>query len=225
MPRQSPAFTTGPGSLWSSAADLISWTRALHTGQVLNKQSYARLITDYGEGYGYGLSVFKRLDEPVFGHDGRIAGYASDAAYYPNAGLTVVVLSNVESVARDTVRVVAAAAALNHPYEPAMRPEPEAGPEHAAADVAGTYRFSPALVVRIYRKEGRLLAQAHEGGSSELVPLPDAVHSIPASPGSLSRGAWFSRMLYTTVCFEEHDKVMHVRWGCGALPPVARVIE
>ena len=108
--RQSSAFAAGAGSLWSNAVDLFAWTRALHGGVVLPEESYARLVTDYGNGYGYGLSVFRRFDQRVYGHDGRIAGYATDPAHYPDADLTIVVLSNVESVARDAVRVIAAAA-------------------------------------------------------------------------------------------------------------------
>ena len=112
----STAYNTGAGSLWSSADDLLTWTSALHTGRVLSDRAYAKLIRDYGDEYGYGVSVFQRFGRDVVGHDGRIAGFASDVARYLADRLTVVVLSNVQSVARDEVRRWVAAAALGEPY-------------------------------------------------------------------------------------------------------------
>ena len=42
------AFTTGSGSLWSTAKDLLQWSAALHGGQVLSENSYEKLTQIMG---------------------------------------------------------------------------------------------------------------------------------------------------------------------------------
>ena len=199
-----PAFTLGNGSLWSSASDLLKWNRALHNGSVLSEASYRKLISDYGRGYGYGLSSFRRFDTPVLAHDGRIAGYAADLAYYSEKKVSVVILSNVQSVAKDEIRNLVAAAALGERYK---LPLPRTFAAESARDqepLTGAYSFGPNFTVYITSREKRLWAQANEGGLAELLPLEN--------------GRWFSRMLYTTVQFGM-DRLI---WGDGSNAPVGR---
>jgi CubicO group peptidase (beta-lactamase class C family) len=209
----SDSFTTGSGSLWSSASDLLTWTRALHTGRVLSPGSYEKMTRDHGYSYGHGVSVFRRFGRRVVGHDGRISGYSSDVAHYLDDRLTVVVLGNVQSVVRDEIRVGVAAAALGEPYEP---PQPRAVSEAAPTKLGtlvGRYSFGPSLVVTVVEDRGRLLARANEGAYSELVPTGD--------------GRWFSRTLYRTVAFsvEESGKAIALLWGDGDGAPRGTRIE
>ena len=206
----SAAFTAGSGSLWSSAEDLLAWSAALHGGKVLSAASYEKLTRDYGRGYGYGLSVFKRFERDVIGHDGRVAGYSTDLARYVDEKLTIAVLRNVQSVARDEIRWLVAAALFGEQYTvPAARTYLERSPV-ALEDLIGVYSFGPALAVSISVADGRLLARANEGGYSELVPIDGET--------------WFSRMLYTTVRFgrDPEGKVDRLVWGGGEGAPVRR---
>lgn len=204
----SPAFTCGSGSLWSTAGDLLVWARALHGGRLLSPPAYARMTRDHGHGYGYGVSVFRRFGREVVGHDGRVAGYASDLASYLEDGVTVAVLGNVQSVARDEIRRGVAAAVLSEPYEPPPRPRWANPPPEPPVELSGSYRFGPGFVVTLRAADGRLLARANQGGESELVALAD--------------GAWFSRMLYATVRFGrgEDGAVDRLVWGAGEGAPV-----
>ncbi len=209
----SAAYTTGSGSLWSSAADLLVWSEALHSGRLLTAASHAKLTRNYGHGYGYGVSVFRRFERDVIGHDGRVSGYASDLARYVQDRLTVVVLSNVQSVARDEIRRLVAAAALGEPYAvPAPRVYGER-PPGPLEPLAGVYAFGPGFEVSIRAAEGRLLARANEGGSSELIPAGDST--------------WFSRMLYATVRFGRDDAgaVDRLIWGAGDRAPIGRRVR
>ncbi len=203
-------FTTGSGSIWSSARDLLVWNAALHGGRVLSEGSYGKLVRDHGNGYGFGISVFQRFGRPVIGHDGRVAGYASDVARYldEDEDATIVVLSNVESVARDQIRRLVAAAVFGEPYS---SPEPRRsfdGPAGPLEELAGVYSFGPGFEVSVRVSEGRLLARANQGGSSELIPG--------------AAGEWFSRMLYATVRFgrDEEGAVDRLIWGSGEGSPV-----
>lgn len=205
-----PDFPLGNGSLWSSAADLLKWNSALHNGNMLSDASYRKLINDYGHGYGYGLSVFKRFETSVIGHDGRVAGYASDLAFYTDMKVSVVILSNVQSVARDEIRRLVAAAALGEAYE-IPSPRSFATESERNLDLLnGAYSFGPNFTVYITTRDGRLWAQVNEGGLSELVPLEN--------------GQWFSRMLYATVRFgkDASGAVDRLIWGDGANAPVGR---
>lgn len=209
----SAAFTTGSGSLWSSAGDLFKWNEALHGGKLLSRPSYEKLTRDYGKGYGCGVSVFQRFGRDVIGHDGRIAGYASDLAWYVDEKTTIVILSNVQSVARDEIRRLAAAAVFGEDYiVPGARGSLEQPPA-PVEDLLGLYSFGPGFDVSITESDGRLLARANEGGYSELLPV-DAE-------------GWFSRVLYVTVRFGRNrdGSVDRLIWGEGEGAPVGRKVE
>ncbi len=209
----SAAFTTGSGSLWSSAGDLLRWSAALHGGEVLSRASYAKLTRDYGNAYGYGVSLFQRFGRDVIGHDGRVAGYSSDLAWYVDERTTIVTLSNVQSVARDEIRRLVAAAVFGEEYiVPTVREYREQSPATVEA-LVGVYSFGPGFEVSITESDGRLLARANQGGYSELVPR-DAE-------------TWFSRMLYATVRFGRDDEgsVDRLIWGAQDGAPVGRKVR
>lgn len=205
----SAAYTTGSGSLWSSAADLLACNTALHSGRLLTVASYEKLTRDYGYGYGFGVSVFDRFGRSVIGHDGRITGYASDVARYIGEETTIAVLSNVQSNARDEIRRSVAAVVFGEVADPpvsrAFSERPSAEP---LTELAGVYSFGPGFDVTIGHRNGRLLARANEGSESELLPLAD--------------GTWFSRVLYAAVRFgrEESDQIDRLIWGSGENAPV-----
>ena len=88
------------GSLCSTAGDLITWTRALHSGRVLGERPYRELITPgtlndgtpvrYAKGLGRGTIA----GHPVIGHGGGIPGFLSDLVYLPDRDAVIVVLMN-----------------------------------------------------------------------------------------------------------------------------------
>ncbi len=207
-PAVAPAYLIGSGSLWATAADLLTWAAALHGGAVLSDESYARMTRDHGSGYGYGVSVFERFGRPVVGHDGRVSGYASDLARYVDDRLTVAVLGNVQSVARDQIRRRVAAVVLGEPLPPVDIPSLAAEPPVALDELSGVYAFGPGFEVTVAERDGRLMARANQGGWSELVATVD--------------GSWFSRMLYATVRFGRDDagRVDRLLWGAGDGAPV-----
>ncbi|HKS05375.1 MAG TPA: serine hydrolase domain-containing protein [Gemmatimonadaceae bacterium] len=89
------------GSICSSAEDLLKWMVALHTGKVLTPASYREMtsasklndgtVTRYGMGLAVGNDV---RGSRMIGHGGSIDGFTSDARWYPDSNLYVVVLFN-----------------------------------------------------------------------------------------------------------------------------------
>lgn len=106
-----PDTTTFTGSylpaayLISSAGDLAKWNRALHQGGILDSQAYQQLITPtarqqhvlFGEvGYGYGVRISDEGGVLEIGHTGYVPGYVTLNLYYPESGLSLVVLENLD---------------------------------------------------------------------------------------------------------------------------------
>lgn len=179
----------GSGSVYSTAPDLHRWDRALRDDVLLSTDSRRIMMTDYGNGYGYGVSVYERYGDTVIEHDGRLAGYASDLARYLRAKSVVILLSNVQSVARDHLRDdIAALLFSESPAERAPRVADQRVVDAGElADVVGSYGFGSSLTVRV-RSDGRSLwLRANEGGESEFFPAAD--------------GTFFSRTLYAAVSF------------------------
>ena len=89
------------GSLCSTTSDLARWMKALHTGKVLSEKSYTEMTSQsrLKDGtkirYGMGISVGNDVrGARMIGHGGAITGFTSDARWYPDANLYVVVLMN-----------------------------------------------------------------------------------------------------------------------------------
>jgi CubicO group peptidase (beta-lactamase class C family) len=96
------------GSLCSTADDLATWLNALHRGRVLQPASYRAMTTAavLNDGsktrYGFGVGVFEVGGRRVIAHGGGINGFLSEAEYYPEAELAVVVLQNTAGPAGPT---------------------------------------------------------------------------------------------------------------------------
>ena len=99
------AITTasGPaGSLMASASDTARWLDALVGGGSLAPATVARMVADAHRKtavdprvpYGLGLQVYRVDGRLSFGHSGRLLGQRAVARYFPDPGLTIVVLTN-----------------------------------------------------------------------------------------------------------------------------------
>ncbi len=88
------------GALCSTVLDLLSWTSALRTGDVVSAESYRQMTTSAtlndgsSTGYGFGLGIGSLLGHASVSHGGGINGFNTMLAHYPKADLDIVVLSN-----------------------------------------------------------------------------------------------------------------------------------
>jgi len=100
VPRTEQTFSSG--GLFSNVVDLQLWSTALHDRRLLTDRSYIAMTTPTrlldGRPTTYGLGCFLGAcgDCREIGHDGTSGGYSAQAAYYPEANLSVVVLMNCE---------------------------------------------------------------------------------------------------------------------------------
>jgi CubicO group peptidase (beta-lactamase class C family) len=88
------------GSLCSTAADLSAWLAALHGGRLLSADSYRAMTTpaSLADGtrvrYGFGVGIAQLGGRRAIFHGGGINGFLSEVEYFPDSGLSIVVLLN-----------------------------------------------------------------------------------------------------------------------------------
>jgi D-alanyl-D-alanine carboxypeptidase len=161
------------GSLCSTAADLVTWVKALHGGKVLSPASYKEMTTpaklDDGTPLRYGMGIAVQKDEhglPYIGHGGSVTGFDADTRWYPGAQLAVVVLMNNGGDAGDIGAKLAAE------LLPWQRPTVAA----FTGDVApllGTYKGPGRgrdMVVQVTQAPQGGIAISMNGGTSRPVP-------------------------------------------------------
>jgi CubicO group peptidase (beta-lactamase class C family) len=113
-----PSVLYAAGSVCSTAADLAKWEVALGEGKVLSPASYRMMTTPVGGAdpnvrmsYGFATMVDTTEAGPYLHHDGAVAGFRAQVAWYPAERLAVVVLMNQglaapEPIERDFARAV-----------------------------------------------------------------------------------------------------------------------
>lgn len=90
----------GAGAFYSTASDLLKWTHLLHSGKVISPESLEKMTapTQYGNGkiagYGLGLSLNEIGNYKMVYHTGRINGFSAILSHYPDAGLSIAILTN-----------------------------------------------------------------------------------------------------------------------------------
>jgi len=160
------------GGLYSTTGDLLLWDRALTGGKVLNPQSMETMFTDCGHGYGLGWTIEQQYNRRLEKHNGSINGFHATFERYPDEGLTIVVLLNIENsptdlIARELARLkfgIAERGAGVH-VDPALFDK-----------YAGDYRLGPNFIMTITREGDRLFSQATGQRKFELFPESLAVY-------------------------------------------------
>ncbi|MBC8163956.1 MAG: beta-lactamase family protein [Roseiflexaceae bacterium] len=96
------------GGLYSSVRDLYRWDQALYTSALLPDDLRAQMFTPQAGSYGFGWIITQRGGQRSVEHPGLMSGAATQIVRLPEAGATVIVLSNlytanVEAIASQLV--------------------------------------------------------------------------------------------------------------------------
>ncbi|QBA65217.1 serine hydrolase domain-containing protein [Muriicola soli] len=185
-----PEILKGGGSLYSTVEDLQRWINSIRDRSLLEGSSYDKMLEDYGNGYGLGISVYTSYEQDVFGHDGRINGYIADYLHYREADVSIIILGNIQTGVADFFRSDIAAIVFGKEYRSRAKTAlPKIEGEINPIPYLGTYAFGPNFKVYVELIDGSVQARANEGGYSQLVPLED--------------GRFFSRTLYAYIDFKK----------------------
>jgi CubicO group peptidase (beta-lactamase class C family) len=138
----------GNGSMYSTAADLHRWLRAVKSERLFK-------ISKLAYPYGWGRA------EP-FGHRsieqaGIHAGFVSLAQYYPDDDLYVVYLSNIQIAIAGSVSKDVAAILFSQPFKiPSPRSSPGKWTASARKGLPGSYRANERLAFQLVDRDADL---------------------------------------------------------------------
>lgn len=99
----------GDSGMVSTVHDLVKWNNALHSGKILSKTSYKKMIKPYFKvidkrsGYnsqiGYGLYISKLNNGKIYyNHTTEGHGIRCDAGYIPEDAISLAIISNVNFI-------------------------------------------------------------------------------------------------------------------------------
>jgi len=96
-----PYRGTAAGGGYSTAGDLLKFARALLAGKLLSPELLAEATRNQTPWYGYGFMAREQEGVRMFGHAGGAPGMNGDLRIYPDLGVVVVGLANVDPPAAD----------------------------------------------------------------------------------------------------------------------------
>ncbi|MCS6816502.1 MAG: serine hydrolase [Blastocatellia bacterium] len=201
------------GGLYSTVEDLYLWDQALHTERLVSKASLEKMFTPFKNNYAYGWVVTTHLNRKMIGHGGRINGFSTFIARYPDERVVVVVLSNLESAPSGRIARDLAAIVFGEPYElPRERVAIALDPRIYDAYV-GRYELAPNLVLTVTREDDRLMLQV--GGQPPIRMFPE------------SETKFFLRIVDAQITFvkDEKGEVTHLILHQGGQDQVARRVR
>jgi CubicO group peptidase (beta-lactamase class C family) len=82
------------GAMYSTLGDMYKWAKAIADKKILSADSWAKALTPFKENYGYGWIIDSINGEKYVGHSGGIMGFTSYLVYFPNEGVTIILLNN-----------------------------------------------------------------------------------------------------------------------------------
>jgi CubicO group peptidase (beta-lactamase class C family) len=190
------------GALCSSAGDLATWMTALLAGRVVPDSLVRRMLTPVQvDGrraqYGYGMELSELGGQRRIGHGGSLPGFDSYVAHYPDAKLTVVVLTNSSSANAEAIEKTLARRLLGI-AEPSFVEVPLTA--SALTSYVGSYRAGPGrVIVSVHGQRlhvaGPVEADlAHVGDHTfVMTEEPDVRLVFRVEGGSATSIAWTSR--------------------------------
>jgi CubicO group peptidase (beta-lactamase class C family) len=118
------------GELVSTASDILTWDKALLSGAIISPADVAlmredgRLASGEDTGYGFGWFVDRDGSRERIWHGGNTWGFASSNVTYPQDGVTIVVLANLNTA--DTKSIASRIIAAVYPVPPSRANAPAA---------------------------------------------------------------------------------------------------
>jgi CubicO group peptidase (beta-lactamase class C family) len=186
----------GNSGLLSTPRDLLRWLENFSDARVGDRALLSQMHTPpvfaggYKGTYGLGLEVGDDQGLKTIGHGGGGGGWGAYAVRYPDRGVNVVVLCNLDEIgwiagtlARSVARLYFDGASTSTaPVDP---PRVSLTPEHLAGK-AGLYRDPVnGTIGRVFVRDGKLLASTNPSGEGqvfELVPISPNRFVIPGTP-------------------------------------------
>ena len=100
------SFLFSAGLLYSTVGDIYRWDQALMHSTLVSQKTLNEAFTPYassqypGSHYGYGWFLAQKAEDGqrLIWHDGKIPGFRTYNGFYPQQGITLIVLSNLATL-------------------------------------------------------------------------------------------------------------------------------
>jgi CubicO group peptidase (beta-lactamase class C family) len=166
-PAPSAPASRPSGALASSLADLVKWDAALRAHRLLSKKALERMTSSAtlpsgnSTNYGFGWWTDELVHHRRVRHGGESPGYRTEYSWFPDDGVSVIVLTNGESARPDAIATDVA----SHFIPSLSRGRGTTTLDHdALRTFAGRYQLAPDNVLTIGVDGDGLSVQSSAGG-------------------------------------------------------------
>lgn len=178
------------GALYSTVDDLLKWDRVLESELLVSRKSLEAMFTPYLEGYGYGWVIDEVAGAKRYAHGGGIQGFVTSIERYPEWGLLVVGLSNLETSAIGPITNDLAAIALGRRYVIPRIPKAVSLEPAVLAALVGEYETEVAgkgkRLIVVAREGDRLTCQPQGKAKLVLFPESESTFYVPGADAEAS---------------------------------------
>ncbi len=107
-PYRNYSMLKGAGDMYATASDLLKWSKSFFSNDLLPEKQKELLFTpmivdpDQGRTYGYGWFIQNESQKKYF-HGGGTWGYSTYLAFYPEEKISIIILSNVSTLAVESM--------------------------------------------------------------------------------------------------------------------------
>ncbi|KAF0248466.1 MAG: penicillin-binding protein beta-lactamase class C [bacterium] len=164
-------FSTG--GLYSTVEDLLVWDKALYTDRLVSKKGLEAMFTPVKMDYGYGWTIDSLNHHKCIRHGGWMIGFNNSIMRFPDEKMTIIVLSNIDSISANTIARDLAAILFGEKYVDEKIAEGFKLNTHTQQTYIGQYEVFPDLIVTICKEDNKLIGKITGYPEIELKPLSE----------------------------------------------------
>jgi CubicO group peptidase (beta-lactamase class C family) len=82
------------GAIFSTTGDIYKWAKAIANKKILSGDSWKAALMPHLQHYGYGWFIDSLYGHKTIAHGGGLPGFTAYLCYYPDEGITIILLNN-----------------------------------------------------------------------------------------------------------------------------------
>lgn len=175
----------GDAGMWSTVDDLAKWSAQMDGGGTIPASDIAEILSPARDYYGYGWIIGDAFGMRRVEHEGMLPGYDSALIKFPEAKLTIVILSNVDKIRLEKIEQNVSAIALGKPWDMPVSGSVVKLSAAEQAALVGSYRLSDGRVVIVAADGDSVSAQVKDHFLAGLIPMSATSFYMPMSDGTV----------------------------------------
>jgi CubicO group peptidase (beta-lactamase class C family) len=184
IPRLPLTLPAGDAGLYATVDDLLAWSRVMDGSALVSKAEAEKVFSPGLENYGYGWFCGEGFKRRRFRHNGGLPGYTSDFVKFPDEGITIVVVCNLDrarlsAIVRDVTAIV-----LGEPWDMPVSGTVVALSPGEYARLEGVYSTADGRTLTVTKKPDLLSAELKGRYTAGLIPLSPTQFYFPLGDGT-----------------------------------------